>query len=57
VSAREIAKLCSEQENAGEEQNWGEAEKLHPSLGPAFARARDFMAEKQTNLTDIQKAS
>ncbi len=57
VSAREMAKLCLELEHAGEEQNWGEAEKLYASLGLAFARVRDFMAEKQKALRDIETAS
>lgn len=47
VSAREMAKLCLELEQASAEQDWPEAEKLYTALGLAFARVRQFLHEKK----------
>lgn len=47
VSAREMAKLCLEMEQAGEDQDWPEAERLYSALGLAFARVRQFLESKQ----------
>lgn len=47
VSAREMAKLCLDLENAGAEKDWPEAEKLYTALGLAFARVRQYLQNKE----------
>jgi two-component system, sensor histidine kinase and response regulator len=46
VSAKEMSELCLKLEQAGETQNWSEAEKLYTALGLAFARVREFLSKK-----------
>jgi two-component system sensor histidine kinase/response regulator len=43
VSAQEMSQLCIRLEQAAEQGNFSEAEKLYTSLGLAFARVREFM--------------
>lgn len=57
VSAREMSELCLSLEKAGDEQNWSEAERLYPALGLAFARVREFLAQKQEAIKKLDKAS
>lgn len=51
VSAKEMAKLCLEMEQAGDEQDWPEAERLYTALGLAFARVRQFLNGNHQSLT------
>jgi HPt (histidine-containing phosphotransfer) domain-containing protein len=46
VSAREMAQVCLQLEQAGELQNWPEIEKLYVTLGLAFARVRECLQNK-----------
>ncbi|MBX9568387.1 MAG: response regulator [Candidatus Obscuribacterales bacterium] len=54
VSAREMAELCMRLEQAGEEQDWPEAEKTYAALGLAFARVREFLSNQKELLRTIQ---
>jgi CheY-like chemotaxis protein len=47
VTARQMASICRELEQAGEAENWSEAEKLYTALGLAFARVREFITVKR----------
>jgi hypothetical protein len=46
-----MAKLCLEMEQAGDEQDWPEAERLYTALGLAFARVRQFLNGNHQSLT------
>ncbi|HEY9681473.1 MAG TPA: response regulator [Oculatellaceae cyanobacterium] len=47
VNAREMARICRELEQAGEEENWPEAEQLNQTLEQAFNRVRSFLQGKE----------
>lgn len=55
VSAREMAQVCRELEQASEEQDWPEIEKLYVALGLAFARVRECLQNKEKLLTEIKR--
>ncbi len=46
VSAREMALLCLDLENASERENWSEVVKIYAALGLAFARVRQLNQDK-----------